>query len=194
MKPTATLLMALSTNIGHYIRRPTAVFGLAAATALGSLVTANPVQAVDSTFTKTILTTTLAWHLAFDVEGASKSNGARVILWWSTGNANQRWTFEQTGKASNNQNVYRIRNVNSGKCLTTNGIAGAQLYQYSCIADYPYQEWATSMGPNFTVLNHSIRNPTFDLYINVLGNKFAPGAAVGAWYNGGDTAFNQYFY
>jgi hypothetical protein len=192
MKPTATLLMALSNNIGHYIRRPTAVFGLAAATALGSLVTASPVHAVATTFTKTILTQTLPWHLAFDVEGASKSNGARVILWWLTGNANQRWTFEQTGKVVDGYNVYRIRNVNSGKCLTTNGIAGTQLYQYSCIADYPYQEWATNMGANTTLTGYHIVNPTFYLYIDVLGNKYAPGAAVGVWYyNGG--ASNQFF-
>jgi Ricin-type beta-trefoil lectin domain-like len=193
MKPTATLLMALSTNIGHYIRRPTAVFGLAAATALGSLVTANPVQAVDSTFTKSIITSPPGWNLAFDVEGASKSNGARVILWWSTGNANQRWTFEQTGKVSNNRNIYRIRNVNSGKCLTTNGIAGAQLYQYTCIADYPYQEWATSMGSN-AISVYTIWNRTFNLYIDVLGNKFSPGAAVGVWYSSGNQALNQSFF
>jgi hypothetical protein len=189
-KSTSTFFTALPTKAFKHTHSLTSAFGLVTAMTLGVFASANPAYATPTIFTKPIVTVTTPWNLALDVSGASQSDGAKVILWWGTGRNNQQWTFEQTGKVDGSNNVYRIRNVNSGKCLTTNGIAGSQLYQYTCIADYPYQEWSTSLGQGFSA---SIKNPTFGLYVDVLGSKFAPGASVGVWYKV-NWAINQVFF
>src|SRR6185295_15551142 len=51
-----------------------------------------------------------------DVNGASTTQGTRVIQWpWNTG-ANQQWRFERQSDGS-----YRITNINSGQALDISG-------------------------------------------------------------------------
>jgi hypothetical protein len=51
-----------------------------------------------------------------DVEGSGMKNGDRLIFWKWHGSPNQLWYKHKIG-----ENVYRIVNKNSGKCLTAQG-------------------------------------------------------------------------
>jgi len=155
---------------------------LAVCAVIGGIAAAGTESASASPamFTRTLTTAGLPFYLNLDVSQGSTSNGAPVITWWVNGGANQKWTFE-TVRSTPTQIIYRIRNVNSTKCLTTNGIAGGQLYQYSCFPDDPYQEWTTGIGAAFDGSAYSIRNVSFGLCVDVYGYNTLPGAKVDAW-------------
>ena len=63
---------------------------------------------------------------AADVGDWSKKNGAKVIIWDATGNANQQWVY--------NAKRHTLMNVHSGKYLTVKGgnaLSGSQIVQNS---------------------------------------------------------------
>jgi hypothetical protein len=82
--------------------------------------------------------------LCLDVEGASKDNGARVILWPCADpsdltHTNQWW---DTGLDASGHTI--IFNVNSGKCLDdpqSSATPGTGLVQWDC-NNNPNQEWS----------------------------------------------------
>ena len=74
---------------------------------------------------------------------------------------------------------------NSGKCLTTDGVAGDQLYQFSCVGS-PLQKWQSDLG-NFTQSYGTITNPHTGLKADVNGGSRWAGAKLIGWYpNGGN--------
>ena len=122
--------------------------------------------------------------LLLDVNGASQSPGAGVIDWYADGGQNQAWTFIPFGN-----NVYEIQNVNSGQCLTTDGVAGDGVYQLQCTGSLP-QKWSTPITPS-AVGAYTIKSAWTGLYLDVNGNSSWPGATVDTWYYNGQS--NQYF-
>ena len=121
--------------------------------------------------------------LLLDVSGASTSLGAGVIDWVANSGANQSWTFIPEGN-----DVYEIENNNSGMCLTTDGVAGDQVYQFNCYGT-PGQLWYTHLQPTGAVA--TIENQSSGLYLDVNGDSPWEGTIIDTWYyNGG---YNQYF-
>jgi len=157
--------------------------GLAVPALVGGAALAGPASA--STGFTTHITPANTFYLLLDVSGGSTQPGAPVIDWWADGGANQEWTFSPDGGA----NTYEIINVNSGQCLTTDGVAGDQLYQLPCSGSQ-IQQWRT--GLSLSDQNTStIENVYSGLYVDVSGNSPWPGAAIDTWpYDGGE---NQYF-
>jgi hypothetical protein len=116
-----------------------------------------------------------------DVVGASTGDGARVIVWLQSGD-NQRWSFRPAGSS------YEIVNQHSGKCLTTDGVAGHQLYQWRCKGD-PGQFWDTELPTHGGAW--PIRNPASGLQVDLNGHDTTAGTPVIGWpWNGGS---NQYW-
>ena len=145
--------------------------------------------------TKTIVGA-LGLDLVLDVSDASTSPGAPVITYWDKfgfSDANQYWTvYFESG------DQYLIVNQNSGQCLTSDGVAGDQVYQWPCVGS-PYQEWTRSsydvsdpVAGNPGALADAWQNLASGLVLDVYGDSPWPSAAVDTWYwNGGA---NQIFY
>jgi hypothetical protein len=164
--------------------RLSAVLALLATPALLGAVLAGPASASTSFTVHVTPNNTLG--LLLDVSGASTAPGAPVIDWFANGGANQEWTFLPDG----GNNTYEIVNVNSGMCLTTDGIAGDQVYQLSC-AGSQIQQWTTGLNPGNAGYGYTIKSVYSGLYLDVSGNSAWPGASIDTWpYNGGS---NQFF-
>jgi hypothetical protein len=159
--------------------------GLAAtAMAAGlSLATSGAAHA-DSSFT-VHLSPENTFGLLLDVNGASYAPGASVIDWYANGGQNQAWTFIPDGVGG----VYEIQNVNSGLCLTTDGVAGDGVYQLQCTGSLP-QRWSTALTPS-NPGSFSIQSSWTHLYLDVNGNSGWAGATIDTWYGNGQ--LNQFF-
>ena len=130
--------------------------------------------------------------MALDVSGASTDKFAKVIQWWPTGSTNQTWAWDHVSGAGTNA-TYRLQNLNSRMCLTTDGVAGHQLYQYPCQPNNESQMWSTPLDPLRPNLNSDakISNKMSGLCVDVNGGSHAPGTAIITWYCG--SAWNQYW-
>jgi hypothetical protein len=121
--------------------------------------------------------------LTVEVKGASYDNGAQVDQWSINGGLNQAWTLQPSG------GYVEFVNRQTGKCLTSDGIAGDTLYQYSCLGAGS-QLWSTGLTAG-NLVSYSIRNVGSGLYMDVRGAAGWQGADIITWYwNGGN---NQYF-
>jgi hypothetical protein len=128
-------------------------------------------------------------YMELDVSGASLATFAPVIQWWINGNANQRWNFRQLPDGN-----FWIINANSGQCLTTDLVAGDQLFQDLCgfpgtpgvgNVDNPNgQEWYFDGGAG-------IVNAETGLYVDIYGGQGGAGSPIDAWYYNGNS--NQDF-
>ena len=76
----------------------------------------------------------------------------------------------------------------SGKCLTTDGVAGHQLFQWTCTGS-PLQVWSGSFADTFR--STPLKNHSSGLSMDVNGGSRWAGAAIIAWYP--NNADNQYF-
>jgi hypothetical protein len=164
----------------RFLRHPRA---LAATLFAGLAVAATPAIAnAQSLQSVAIATRASGDALVLDVSGGSTANGARVIQWYGSFAANQRWNFVDQGDGTET-----IVNQNSGKCLTTDGVAGHQLYQFTC-AGSPLQKWSGTLD---RMQEHGLTNPYSGLRVDVDGGSRWAGAGIIAWYpHGGD---NQQF-
>ncbi len=116
-----------------------------------------------------------------DVQGGSTGDGAPIVQWSLSGD-NQFFTLQPSGSH------FELVNGHSGKCVTTDGVAGHQLYQWACHGT-DNQLWDTALTPNG--YGYAIRSVYSGLYVDVAGGSGAQGAAIDTWYwNGG---YNQYF-
>lgn len=123
--------------------------------------------------------------LVLDVSGGATYNGAGVIQWYATGAGNQRWNLVDQGDGTET-----VVNQNSGKCLTTDGVAGHQLYQFTCVGAAS-QKWKGTLGRSWLDSPGQLRNPASGLVMDVSGASNSAGTAIDTWYdNNGD---NQYF-
>lgn len=181
-KPSQRLAHRLAHRSVHLTRLPTP-----AQRASGRLTgrSARAADAYDS-FT-THVTPANTFFLQLDVGGASTSPGAGVIDWWTNGGANQAWTFT---RITGNPNTFEIINQNSGQCLTTDGVAGDQVYQEPCDQDAT-EEWITGLRPATGATAYSIESAYSGLYLDVNGDSPWPDTSIDTWYGNG--GYNQYF-
>jgi hypothetical protein len=156
------------------------VAALGSAAVLSGGVLASPAAAGNLTN----ITPDNTFDLMLDVGGASTEPGAGVITWWANYGANQEWQVEQIGPTEE-----MFRNVNSNQCLTTDGIAGDQVYQEPCDYQSPAQHWITSLTEGSE--NETIQSELSGLYLDVYGDSPWPDAIVDTWYGNGGA--NQYF-
>src|SRR4051812_47838609 len=59
------------------------------------------------------------WSLVLDIPGGSKGDGTALTEWPVNGGTNQQWRLDYLDSPAGNH--YRIRNVNSNKCVTSPG-------------------------------------------------------------------------
>lgn len=146
-------------------------------------------SAADAASFSTDVSPSNTFFLQLDVGGASTATGAGVIDWWSNGGANQNWAFVNV---SADPNEFAIVNQNSGQCLTTNGYAGADVYQAPCdgVSDPNAQVWYTGLRLN-TGSGWSIMSMATGFYLDVYGDSPWPGSGIDTWY--WDGGANQYF-
>ncbi len=122
-----------------------------------------------------------------DVQGGSLSAGAPIIQWYNNGTSNQLWKFP----ANDGQDDV-IKNQNSGMCLTTDGIAGHQLFQEPCYDGswFVKQIWVahtyTVPSPWLGTFTEAwFTNPASGLVIDVNHESGLAGAAIIGWYGTG---------
>ena len=127
----------------------------------------------------------------------STQAGAPVIDWdedyAAEYGAEQEWRFLPLGVESDGEPEYFIVNQNSGQCLTTDGVAGDQLYQWPC-GEYgsEQQVWATNLNPSNAGGLFTIRSVSSGLYVDLKGWNPFLGASIDAWPSTGGA--NQVFY
>jgi hypothetical protein len=163
---------------------------LAAASLAALAVAAAPAVAGAQSLQSVAITThASADTLVLDVSGGSTANGARVIQWYGSFAANQRWNFVDQGDGTQT-----IVNQKSGKCLTTDGVAGHQLYQFTCVGS-PLQKWSGTLDRT-QAYEHSkpLTNPYSGLRVDVSGASQWAGAGIIAWYpnDGANQQFTYY--
>src|SRR5690242_15218884 len=143
------------------LRRPRVL----AATALAGLAVAAVPAVADAQSLQNVSVGTynsLFRTMVLDVSGGATYNGAPVIQWYATGAGNQRWNLVDQGDGTET-----VVNQNSGKCLTTDGVAGHQLYQFTCITGAPTQKWQGTLGRSWLDSPGQLRNPASGLVMDV---------------------------
>lgn len=159
----------------------TGLAGLGGMPASPASASTLPASALTPQFAR-VLVQPFPMALVLDVQGSSTAKYAPVIMYFANSGANQTWFFIPQPNGT-----YLIQNRNSNMCLTTNGQAGSQLYQYTCIPGEPHQQWATKIGPTYDGYRHVIKNPAYGLCVDA----YQWSSKVDGWpCNGGE---NQYF-
>ena len=167
-----------------------AIVAFATSALLGGVALAAPAAASPIRFVGIVPWWTA--DLRLDVSGASTQPGAPVIDWFVNNGTNQRWVFQIPAtppggvpiECINGTCAYEIINQNSGQCLTTDGVAGDQLYQWPCNGS-GQQLWSTNLG-NLSNATDTIQNTSSGQCVDVYGWDPFPGARIDAWpCNGG---------
>jgi ricin-type beta-trefoil lectin protein len=167
----------------RFFRRPRTIVATALA---GLAVAALPAAAGAQSLQSVSIATSSSYNsLVLDVSGGSTANGAKVIQWYGHGGGNQRWNFVDQGNGTS-----AIVNQNSGKCLTTDGVAGHQLYQFTCVGNAT-QQWQGNLGSVFNPDASLLINAPTGLVMDVSGGSATAGAPVITWHYNGNN--NQYF-
>ena len=81
--------------------------------------------------------------MVFDIDGASKKDGARLIGWWKHSQDNQKFILSP----SNEEGYFEIKGVKSGKCLELD--KNNQLVQSKCDKQ-DNQKFALTLVPNLS--------------------------------------------
>ncbi|MFF5289766.1 RICIN domain-containing protein [Paractinoplanes globisporus] len=116
------------------------------------------------------------------MQGGSQGDGAPIIQWTLSGD-NQVWTMQPSGSH------FELINRNSNKCITTDGVAGHQVYQWYC-SGTDNQLWDTSLTAG-NLTGYRIKSVASGLALDVAGSSGARGAAIDTWY--WNATPNQYF-
>jgi hypothetical protein len=123
--------------------------------------------------------------LTVEVRGASTSAGAGIDQYLLNAGKNQEWKLEAKG------NYFWIKNVNSGMCLASDGVAGDTAFQWVCNDTDYYVQWGTGLVAGNGVA-YTIQNRGSGLYLDVRGGSGASGTDIITWYGNGGR--NQLFY
>lgn len=179
----------MSTHILRNAGRLAAV----AALGIGAIAAAGTAQASTNSYSIEWLNSQYWISPTYDAMNVAVSQGATylgapVIQWYNDGGSEQKWIF---GDEFNNDQFigYVIENVNSGQCLTTDGNAGDQLYQFSCEAGALTQVFSVTQNDAGADL---FQNVGTGLYLDVSGYSWGPGASMDLWYSNGQP--NQEFW
>src|SRR5690349_1453527 len=154
------------------------------ASVAGVLLATGPAQAevTDSD----LLISNLSW-LNLGVRGGSYNAGTDVIQWTATGGNDQKWSSYYY--TSESPTIHRFRNVNSGLCMTTDGVAGHALTQQACSSNNSFQAWIPSYV--WWAAGYTLYNPATGLNMDVAGASYGAGAEIDAWYP--NNQLNQVF-
>lgn len=121
--------------------------------------------------------------LNLDAQGGGVGDGTRIIQWTVNAGPNQVWTFAPVNGG------FEIVGRQSGKCITTDGVAGHAVYLWAC-EQTPGQIWSTGLEPN-SASQWAIQSVLSNLYLEVYGGSGSRGTAIDTWWwNGGQ---HQYF-
>jgi hypothetical protein len=146
---------------------------------------AAPAAAATSAYTITASHT----GFALDVEGASTSDGARIVQWPLNVlyvPANELWAFSAVPGAPD---TYYIQSVRSGRVLTVFSSApGAAVVQWNNKNVSTQQWYEVKQGGTA----RKYRNVATGLYLDVSGASYNAGAPLVQWYqtNGANQVFN----
>src|SRR3954447_725319 len=165
-------LRSTTPRLRNRVRRALALAATAVAGATFLLPGAAQAQELRSV---AVTTSSSGSVLALDVAGGSTRPGAGVIQWYGHGGANQRWNFQEM--PNGNQ---RIVNQNSNMCLTTDGVAGHQLFQWYCNGDAG-QEWRGTIPAKFSqrfFRGETLVNPASGLAADIEGDSSWAGARL----------------
>jgi hypothetical protein len=157
-----------------------AVTGLMAIVATAGAMTIGGTAAHADSTQYSALENAGSW-LQLHVPGASTSAGTGLIQWYPNFGDNQQFLYP-TGYLETSV----IRNKNSNMCLTTDAIAGHQLFQEPCGGAWAKYQWWTvyAYTPwfDFTNVYGIFKNPYSGLVMDVDGASHAAGARVIGWY------------
>lgn len=130
----------------------------------------------------------VSFQTALDVavRNGSTAPGMDLIQWTATGGNEQLWSAMYFPNDPGGH-VARLQNVNSGLCITTDGVAGHPLFQLACDSNNPYQLWDYSAHRYY-----GFSNPTSGLYMDIEGASYNKGAEVIGWYS--NSGMNQIFW
>jgi hypothetical protein len=161
----------------HIAKTFSALAALAVTTALAAPAVGHAAAPIDTSKTYRITT---SWSLVLEIAGASKGDGAPLTQWPVNGGSHQSWRFDPLPGSDR----VRIRNVNSGKCLTAPGGSLAprtKIVQWVC--GRAGQEWAveryasTDHDPTVDILNAD----SVDAALDVPGNTPYWGTQLRLW-------------
>jgi len=149
----------------------------------GGVLASPAVAGEDSTFTGSVAPL-MNPFLRLAVAEGSTAPGARVIDWSIDDGAEQEWTFKPVEGALN---TFQIINKNSNQCLTTDGVAGDQVYQDPCNGSRS-QQWITGINAmTQSIAFYTIQSASSGLYLDVYGDSPWEGTVIDTWYgNGGN--------
>jgi Ricin-type beta-trefoil lectin domain-like len=125
--------------------------------------------------------------MLLDVQYGSQAPGALVVQWPNDYGANQLWDFLPLG--ATNPWGYII-NVNSGQCISTDGILGDPVFQSPC-QGAAWQRWEIVRDGGsspYHIISYYNSNSSLDVY----QGSDSPGAVIDLWPTG--TNANQQFY
>jgi hypothetical protein len=75
------------------------------------------------------------------VREGSTTPGTDLIQWWADGGGEQQWDgFDY----SNNPSVIYFKNINSGLCIATDGVAADPLGQEPCSSSNVHEQWVSA--------------------------------------------------
>ena len=124
---------------------------------------------------KYFVVSALSSYQVVDVCGASKGDGANVVAWRGSGDANQQWSV-----AIDKEGYAVLTSVNSGKVLDVEGgraIRGANVIQYKA-NNGKNQKWIVKKYNNAYVLISALNN---SLVLDLTGKSANNGTNVEIW-------------
>ena len=115
--------------------------------------------------------------MLLDVQYGSQSPGAPVIQWPLDYGANQLWDFQPDYAASDSAFGYII-NVNSGQCLSTDGVLGHAVFQLPC-QGADWQRWwiVAPTGGQYHIASRYNKDDNLDVY----QGSDSPGTVIDLW-------------
>jgi hypothetical protein len=134
-------------------------------------------------------------RMVLDVEGPWTTNGARIHLWHWTGAENQYWCMAPQGFKINGANVYKLRNLSTGKCLDIDGPwadNGTTVHQWGCeeYAYYDSQQWAQIVVNGGYMFYNAFSQTCLDVREWATGDD----ASLQIWTCGDTSKANQIFF
>ncbi|MFD0522405.1 RICIN domain-containing protein [Paractinoplanes durhamensis] len=134
-------------------------------------------------------------RMVLDVQGPWTDNGTKVHLWHWYGGDSQYWCLAPQGYQVNGANVYKFRNLYTGKCLDIAGPSaadGTNVHQWGCTEfdDYRSQQWAQFSANG----GYQFRNVYSGTCLDVRNWGNTDGAELQIWTCGDTSKANQIFF
>jgi hypothetical protein len=167
----------IPSRIDHRAARVLTVAALGLAT-VGAAAGAAQADTLSVSWSSPYLITASYDFLNVAVADGATWGGARIIQWSADNGAEQEWEFGNTYDDGVYQGTF-IRNVNSGLCLNTDGVAGDELDQEICYYNNVNELFNVEGSLGGYV---SIRNVGSGLYLDVSGYSFNEGDGIDLWY------------